>query len=47
MPRGLRPWVSVGAALVLLVLLAALLAPVLAPHPPGLQDLARSQQPPA
>jgi ABC-type dipeptide/oligopeptide/nickel transport system permease subunit len=45
--RTRRPWVSVGAGLVLLVLLAAALAPVLAPHPPGLQDLARSQQPPA
>ena len=44
--RG-RPWASAGAALVLLVLLAAVLAPVLSPHPPTLQDLARSQQPPA
>jgi peptide/nickel transport system permease protein len=41
------PWASAGAALVLLVLLAAVLAPVLSPHPPTLQDLARSQQPPA
>src|SRR5262249_21726044 len=44
--RG-RPWASAGAALVLLVLLAAVLAPVLSPYPPTLQDLARSQQPPA
>jgi peptide/nickel transport system permease protein len=47
MSRRARPWVSVGAGLLLLVLLAAVLAPVLAPHPPTLQDLARSQQPPA
>src|SRR4029450_7087093 len=33
--------------LVLLVLLAAALAPVLSPYPPTLQDLARRQQPPA
>jgi peptide/nickel transport system permease protein len=47
MRRRARRWVSAGGGLVLLVLLAAGLAPILAPHPPGLQDLARSQQPPA
>src|SRR5262245_13268894 len=47
MSRTSRPWASAGAVLVLLILLAAVLAPVLSPHPPSLQDLARSQQPPA
>jgi ABC-type dipeptide/oligopeptide/nickel transport system permease subunit len=47
MRRRARRWVSAGGGLVLLVLFAAVLAPILAPHPPGLQDLARSQQPPA
>lgn len=45
--RRRRSWVSAGALLVALLLAAAVLAPALSPHPPGLQDLARSQQPPA
>ena len=47
MSRRSRPWASAGGLLVLLVLLAAVLAPLLSPHSPTLQDLARSQQPPA
>jgi len=45
--RTARPWVGAGAGLVLVVLVTAVFAPVLAPHPPGRQDLAHSQQPPA
>ncbi len=38
---------AVGGSLVVGVVALALLAPIAAPYPPNLQDLARSQQPPA
>ncbi|HEV8675715.1 MAG TPA: ABC transporter permease [Methylomirabilota bacterium] len=38
---------AAGAGLVTALILLAALAPLVAPHPPNLQDLAKSQQPPA
>ena len=48
--RGRRPIalrVAVGTTLVLGLVALALLASLVAPHPPNAQDLGRSQQPPA
>jgi len=47
--RGRRPGgkLVAGTALVAGLVALAVLAPLLAPYPPNLQDLARSQQPPA
>ena len=48
-PARRRPSLRLGAGagLVALMVLLAVSAPVVAPYPPNLQDLAKSQQPPA
>ncbi len=42
-----EPRVAVGGALMLLILLVAIFAPALAPHPPNAQDLLNTLLPPA
>ena len=46
-PRRIDLRLLAGGSLVICMVAAAFLAPVVAPYPPALQDLARSQRPPA